>query len=210
MKKRVAIIDYGVGNLRSLIRAFEYLGTNAFVSENAKEIENSDAIVLPGDGTFKAGMDGLKLRNLIETVKNFANSGKPLLGICLGAQILLSEGLEFGKRNGLAIIPGIVNTFPSATKEKIPHIGWNKLLLPNGGSWRNSILSNVKKGSTVYFIHSYIMEPRKKENILAQTAYGEITFTCLIQKGNVYGCQFHPEKSGKIGLQIINNFISSV
>jgi len=204
-KKNIAIVDYGVGNLHSLVKAFKHFDENAFITEESKDIESADAIVLPGVGAFQAGMEGLRIRNLLDTIKNTAKNNKPILGICLGAQLLMSEGHEFGRFKGLGLIPGKVIMFDNSG-EKIPHIGWNEIY-GNKNIWRNTVLNSIDEGSDVYFVHSYIFKPTKKENILAYTKYGDIEFCSAIRKGNIYGCQFHPEKSGKIGLQIIENFI---
>lgn len=207
--EKITIVDYGVGNLRSLIRAFEHFGANVTISEDPNELAKSAAIVLPGDGTFKAGIDGLKVRGLAGAVKDVAVSKRPVLGICLGAQILMSVGFEFGNYKGLSLIPGRVVKFPNSG-EKIPHIGWNNLIQPTGINWDNTILAGVKPESFVYFIHSYIMEPKSKKDILANTVYGELTFASVVSKGNIYGCQFHPEKSGGTGLVIIKNFVDLI
>lgn len=206
-KPKIAIVDYGVGNLRSLIRAFIHFGAEVEITEEADRIAASDAVVLPGDGAFKAGMDGLKLRNLTDVVLTFAKNGKPVFGICLGAQILLSDGYEFGHYKGLNLIPGKVVKFPRGLGEKIPQIGWNELLFRTGKRWRGTILDNVSPKSNVYFIHSYIMEPDAREDILAVSKYGKCEFASVISRGNIWGCQFHPEKSGPVGLSIIGNFI---
>lgn len=198
---KITIIDYGVGNLHSLRLAFKFCGVPAAVSEDADEILNSDAIVLPGVGSFEAGMRGLKVRGLADAVKTFAASGKPVLGICLGAQILLSEGREFGVFKGLGIIPGKVERFPDlAGGEKIPHVGWNKVVSPGGKAWNKNF----------YFVHSYILKPQNRENIFGLTNYGRHEFCSVVKKGNIYGCQFHPEKSGEAGLEIIKNFIKLI
>lgn len=207
-KDQITIVDYGVGNLRSLIRAFELFGANVLISEDPKTLVDSDAIVLPGDGAFNSGMRGLRVRNLTQAVKDFAKSGKPILGICLGAQILLSFGFEFGKFSGLDLMKGKVIRFPKLKdNEKIPQIGWNSIFAQNDKNWKNTILENVKSGSNVYFIHSYIIKPSNKYDILALSTYGEYEFCSVIFRNNIYGCQFHPEKSGDVGLLIINNFL---
>ncbi|QQG42894.1 MAG: imidazole glycerol phosphate synthase subunit HisH [Candidatus Giovannonibacteria bacterium] len=195
---KITIIDYGVGNLHSLRRAFKFFEIDAAISEDADEILNSDAVVLPGVGSFEAGMRGLKVRGLVDAVKEFAVSNKPMLGICLGAQILLSEGHEFGVFEGLDIIPGKVTRFPElAGGEKIPHIGWNRVSSPGGDAWNKDF----------YFVHSYILRPEKREHIFGLTTYGGQEFCSVVKKGNIYGTQFHPERSGDAGLEIIKNFI---
>ncbi len=205
-KKNIAIIDYGVGNLHSLIKAFKHFGQNAFITEEANDIKSADAIVLPGVGAFKSGMEGLMIRSLVNAIKDFSKTGKPILGICLGAQLLMSEGYEFGKFKGLDIIPGKVVIFEKI-QEKIPHIGWNEIMPPLKKSWKGSILQSTKDRSNVYFVHSYIFKPSKQKNIFAYTQYGNTRFCSAIKMDNVYGCQFHPEKSGDVGLKIIENFI---
>jgi imidazole glycerol-phosphate synthase subunit HisH len=206
-QKTIAIVDYGVGNLYSIHKALENLGCNAFITEESETISAANAIVLPGVGSFRSGMDGLKLRSLIYAIKDFAKTGKPILGICLGAQLLLSRGFEFGSFKGLDIIPGEVIGFPKLDG-KIPHIGWNEIFSTK--SWSNSIFSSIKQRSDVYFVHSYILRPDKKSHILTSTTYCGYNFCSAIRKDNIYGCQFHPEKSGQVGLKIIKNFINLI
>ncbi len=211
-KKNIAVVDYGVGNLHSLIKAFNHFSHNTFITEEINDLESADALVLPGTGAFQSGMEGLEIRGLIKTIKDFAKTGKPMLGICLGAQLLMSEGYEFGRFKGLDIIPGKVMKFPDNLHldTKIPHIGWNEIISPKKDSWGETILSSLNEHSNVYFVHSYIFKPSKKENILAYAEYGNLKFCSAIRKGNIYGCQFHPEKSGQTGLNIIENFINIV
>ena len=218
-QKNIAIIDYGVGNLHSLCKAFEHLGANVFITEDADKILSADAVVLPGVGAFKSGMEGLEVRGLIKTVKNFADTGKPMLGICLGAQLMLSRGYEFGEFTGLGIIPGKVIHFPKLSKARVPHIGWNEIYCERAkgkeqrakvSRWENTILDSIKEHSDVYFVHSYVLQPDKKEDILSMTEYGNHKFCSTVKKDRVYGCQFHPEKSGEVGLKIIENFIKII
>lgn len=204
--KKIAIVDYGVGNLRSLIRAFEYFGADIVLTEEAGDIATSDALVLPGDGAFAAGMDGIAVRKLKGAILALAKQDKPILGICLGAQILLSDGYEFGHHKGLNIIPGRVVKFPKLSNgEKIPQIGWNGVLPVKRP--QNNILRGVKDGADVYFVHSYIIVPEKVSDIIAYTDYGGMKFCSVVGRGKIIGVQFHPEKSGAVGLAIINNFI---
>ncbi|QQG46221.1 MAG: imidazole glycerol phosphate synthase subunit HisH [Candidatus Niyogibacteria bacterium] len=210
IKPKITIIDYGVGNLHSLKKAFEHFGAEYKISEEAETILNSDAVVLPGVGAFEAGMRGLESRGLTGAVRDFAKSGKPMLGICLGAQILLSRGYEFGIFEGLDIIKGEVTKLPEIKDAKIPHIGWNKIYANVGDNWKGTVLNDIEENATVYFVHSYIFQPKDKSDILALSNYGGFEFCSAVRKGNIYGCQFHPEKSGENGLRIIENFINLV
>lgn len=194
MKKKIIIVDYGVGNLFSLKKAVEFCGITPIISEDAQDFATADALVLPGVGSYEAGMRGLEARGLILGVKHFASSGKPMLGICLGAQLLLSKGYEFGERDGLDIISGKVVPFPKIT-EKVPHIGWNKV-------------EEGKRSFDAYFLHSYILQPSNLEEVFGVTEYGGLRFCSEVKKGNVFGVQFHPEKSGKAGLKLIDRFAS--
>jgi|SRR3989344_1889858 len=208
---KISIIDYGVGNLHSLLKAVQNFAVNVKITDDSEEIASSDALILPGVGAFQAGMEGLAVRGLTSTVKNFAASGKPILGICLGAQIMLDKGFEFGEFEGLGLIPGKVVHFPTlAEKEKIPQIGWNDIYPPAEKGWSDPILKTIPVNSSVYFVHSYILEPEKQENALARAKYGGYEFCAAIRKGKIIGTQFHPEKSGKIGLEIIKNFVDSI
>lgn len=207
-KIKIAIVDYGVGNLYSLVRAFRFFGIEAVITEDIETLNQADGIVLPGVGSFEAGMRGLKIRGLVDIIKESANNNKPMLGICLGAQLMMTEGYEFGTFKGLDIIEGKVIHFPVlANNEKVPHVGWNTISPIEKGSWSNTILESSKKNDQVYFVHSYIFKPKHGDNILSTTTYGDHTFCSAIKKGNIYGFQFHPEKSGMVGLNLINNFI---
>lgn len=211
MSKKIVIVDYGVGNLQSLKKAFNFLGAEPVITEDAREVETADALILPGVGAFAAGMRGMEVRGLLDAVTAFAKSGKPMLGICLGAQIFFQRGYEFGEHKGLGIIPGTVVRFPeSAVKEKIPEVGWNQVKKSRGISWNGTIFNSLEKRLTAYFVHSYIFEPEKAENIFGSTTYGGYTFCSAIRSDNIYGTQFHPEKSGSVGLTILKNFLKLV
>ncbi len=213
MKKEpiIGIVDYGVGNLHSAVKAFKQFSSHIIISEDAHTLMECDALVLPGVGSFESGMEGLRIRGLIDTIINFSKSNKMILGICLGAQIMLSKGFEFGEFEGLNLIPGEVKHFPNLKKGvKIPHIGWNSIYPPNTETWNNSIFQDIQQGSNVYFVHSYVLNPENHNHVFTKSKYGELEFCSAIRNGNIYGTQFHPEKSGKIGLAIIKKFIESI
>ncbi len=208
--KKITVVDYGVGNLQSINKALQACDVEVEITEEADKIKSAQAIILPGVGSFEAGMRGLKLRGLEEVLKSVALKDIPILGICLGAQLLLSKGYEFGEYAGLGIIFGQVMPFPVlAEKEKIPHIGWNKIRPPKSVLWQDTILKNQEE-KEVYFVHSYILKPQDEVDCLATAVYGGYEFCSAIKKGNIYGCQFHPEKSGLVGLAIINNFVKLI
>ncbi|MBU1912177.1 MAG: imidazole glycerol phosphate synthase subunit HisH [Candidatus Omnitrophica bacterium] len=201
----IVIIDYGMGNLRSVQKAFEKFCSNVTVSSSAKDILKADKIILPGVGAFKTAMDELRKKDLVKPIKDSIEKGKPFLGICLGLQLLFSESEEGGKIKGLDAIKGRVKRFKEKSGLKIPHIGWN-IIKSKVKSQKSKILDGVEKNSYMYFVHSYYVEPKDKDVILCQTDYGG-NFTSGIHKDNVYGFQFHPEKSQSIGLKIAENFV---
>ena len=200
----IVIIDYGMGNLRSVEKAFEKYCSNAVVSSSAKDILKADKIILPGVGAFKVAMDELKKKGLIGPIKEAIEKGKPFLGICLGLQLLFSESEEGGKIKGLDIIKGRVKRFKEKKGQKVPHMGWNRIGVRCQVSGVR-ILDGVKDGSYMYFVHSYYVEPKDKDVILCETDYGG-NFASGIRRDNVYGFQFHPEKSQAVGLKIVENF----
>lgn len=208
----VLIIDYGIGNLLSVRRGFEYCGATVEISSDPKSILNSSHVVLPGVGAFGNAMSVLHDRGLFDVVKEVEKKGIPLLAICLGMQMLLDESEEFGVTKGLGMIPGKVIPIPSVTtkgaQQKIPHIGWSELLAEkNSSDWKNTILENVQLNDSVYFVHSFMSVPNDEAHRLAHCEYGGQKISAVIRKDNVYGCQFHPEKSGQVGLKILSQFI---
>jgi len=210
-EKKIVIVDYGLGNIHSISKAFANFGQKIIISNDSEVIENADGVVLPGVGAYGAAMKGLEKFDLVSTISKIADQNKPLLGICVGAQLFFSEGHEFGIHKGLGIVPGKVIKFdPKLCSEKIPHIGWNSIFPKEGKTWENTIFENVGPADQLYFVHSYYFKPDSEENILSMTTYGGYMFCSAVKKGNVYGCQFHPEKSGKIGLNIIHGFIKTV
>lgn len=194
----IGIIDYHLNNLRSVQKAFEKVGVESFISDNAAELRKADKLVLPGVGAFGQAMQNLHSLGLDNVVKEHAAAGKSLLGICLGMQLLFTKSYELGVFDGLNLVNGEVKMFPATMK--VPHMGWNQVEIVQ----QSLILKNVEEKSFVYFVHSYYVDP--KENVtLTQTDYG-FKFTSIIQQKNIYGIQFHPEKSQSTGLQLLKNF----
>jgi glutamine amidotransferase len=209
----VVVIDYGVGNLLSVNRALAHCGARVSVTSDPAEIHAADRVVLPGVGSFPDGMAALKAHDLDLVVKKVASSGTPLLGICLGMQMLFDESEEFGVTAGLGLIPGRVVTMPTLTQagepQKIPHIGWNELVLPaQRKSWQGTLLADVSLGEAVYFVHSYMAVPASHTYRLADCNYGGTPIAAVVSRDNVVGCQFHPEKSGEVGLAVLRSFIA--
>ncbi len=197
----IAILDYGMGNLRSVSNAFEAVGHQAIVTRDARAIHNASHVVLPGVGAFGDCMANLVRYELVEPIKAVVQSGKPFLGICLGFQLLFSESEEFGTHAGLDIFPGKVRAFPKAQRLKVPHMGWNQVTIQSSCPVFNGIVD----GSNWYFVHSFFVDPADQRIIATTTSYG-IPFISSIWKDNVVACQFHPEKSQAVGLQLIRNF----
>lgn len=197
----IAIIDYGMGNLRSVHKAFEAVGHQAVVTRDACVIADASHVVLPGVGAFGDCMANLERYELIAPVQAAIQSGKPFLGICLGLQLLFTESEEFGTHKGLGIIPGRVKKFVLDPALKVPHMGWNDIAIVRPAP----PFEGVATGSRCYFVHSYYVEPDDSAVIAAVTEYGR-SFAAAVWKDNVVACQFHPEKSQRVGLQIIKNF----
>lgn len=202
---RIAIIDYGMGNLASVRRAFEVCGAqNAFIAEEPKALRDASHIVLPGVGAFADGMTQLKKSGWDEVILEAADKGVPLLGICLGMQLLAQRGHEGGLTNGLGIIPGEVKLMqPQNESERIPHVGWNEVYTDE----QDRLFSGVKPGTDFYFVHSYHVIPESETDVLGSTPYCE-KIVSAVKRKNVYGVQFHPEKSSTAGFQILKNFVS--
>lgn len=214
MNKSVTIVDYGVGNLRSVARAFEFVGASVKISSDFKEIEKSERLVLPGVGAFGHCIGELKNRELINPIIEFANSGKLFLGICVGMQLLLTAGEEFGEHDGLNLIQGRVKSIPkqgaNGKKHILPSVNWKALEKTDGANWQGTILGNTEEGEQMYFIHSFAAYPDSSENLLAVYQYEDTMIPAVIAKDNVFGVQFHPEKSGKEGLKIISHFVNNL
>lgn len=213
-KKNVTIVDYGMGNIMSLSRALEFCGTHVKLAGSPKGIESAEYLILPGVGAFQEGMQGLKERDLVESIQAFLESGRPFLGICLGMQMLLERSYEFGLSQGLGYINGSVCLLPKERKDGekniLPHVSWNTIDKPEGDEkiWSRSILENITPGFYVYFVHSYYCSPTDMQDILAVTPFYDFNFPSIIRKNNAYGVQFHPEKSGEAGLNFLKKFLS--
>lgn len=207
----VTIIDYGSGNLLSVARAFEQCDARVVLTADAAAIAAAEYLVLPGVGAFADGMTGLHERGLVEPIKEFALRERPFLGICLGMQMMLEESEEFGANQGLGLIPGKVLAIPPAgidgTSHKIPHIGWNELEVPDSISWDRTILADIAPATCFYFVHSFTAVPARHEHRLADCHYNGRLISAAIRRGHLYGCQFHPEKSGTDGLKVVRTFL---
>lgn len=201
--RKIVIVDYGMGNLLSVIRAFEYCGAeNVVISSSADDVNNASYLVLPGVGAFKHGMFELKKKKLIDPILKYAESERPLLGICLGMQMLAGIGQEFGETEGLNLIPGKVTRIPAQNElghiRRVPYVGWADVNFNN----------NYFQDSSFYFVHSYQFEVEKQSNLLATYIYEDIEITAAVCHKNIVGVQFHPEKSGEHGLNFLKKFIS--
>ncbi|MBQ8000090.1 MAG: imidazole glycerol phosphate synthase subunit HisH [Ruminococcus sp.] len=201
----IGIIDYGVGNLFSLKSSFEAIGEEVFVSGDKEELRKATGLILPGVGAFADAAQKLHDSGLDEFVREEAKSGKPLMGICLGMQLLFEKSFEYGEHNGLGILGGQVVPMQGKLPEslKIPHIGWNALHITNTDC---PLFKDIAEGDCVYFVHSFYAE-NCDDSLTATTEYGR-ELTAAVAKGNVYGCQFHPEKSGAVGMKILRSFSS--
>lgn len=198
----IAVIDYGAGNLKSVKNALDHLGAANMRASTAKEILLADAVILPGVGEFGTAMAELERRGIKEAVIEAANGGRPLLGICLGMQLLFEAGEESPGAKGLGILPGRVPRFPAEMGLKIPHMGWNSVMPIK----ESRLLDGLPKGSYMYFVHSFYVKAAERSDVSAISEYGLI-FDAAVERGNIFGCQFHPEKSGAAGLAILKNFI---
>jgi glutamine amidotransferase len=211
-RSQVIIIDFGVGNLLSVQRAIEHLGAEGVCTSNVELIRNAERVILPGVGAFANAMHSLESLGLIQVIWEITARGIPLLGICLGMQLLLDESEEFGLTKGLGLIPGRVTAIPNRSSDskalKIPHIGWNEIVPSEGCSWKDTLLEDINPGDAMYFVHSFMAIPDSPSMRLANCTYGGHLIPAMISSENVMGCQFHPEKSGKIGLSILDKFIN--
>lgn len=199
----IAIIDYGAGNLQSVQKALQFIGCEAKITADREEILAADHCILPGVGSFGDCMQYIRERKLVTPILDYVESGKPFLGICLGMQLLFEESEESPGVTGLGIFPGKFRRIPAGEGLKIPHIGWNSLDVCK----KDGILANLPENPYVYFVHSYYLHAKDPSIVSARTQYG-VQIDASVQRGNVHATQFHPEKSGAIGLQMLRNFIA--
>lgn len=221
LSKQVAIVDYGMGNLFSVRHACEQVRLGASITASQKEILTASAVILPGVGAFGDAMATLERLGLVGVLRDFAASGRPMLGICLGMQLLMTESHEFGRHRGLGIIEGeVVRLRDSAEGDrrlKVPHVGWNRIYQKNQTTspagyivWKGSVLEGLLDGDFMYFVHSFYPTPVDHSLILSTTRYGPIEFCSSIRSGSVFACQFHPERSGPQGLRIYRNLAIAI
>ncbi len=204
MSFNIAIIDYEMGNLKSICKCLKHLGVGSSITSNIKIILESNGAILPGVGAFGNAMKHLKEKNLIDTIYQIVNEGKPLLGICLGLQLLFPKSSEMGDFKGLELIKGDIISFDINKVNKVPQIGWNSVDFQDKDHF---LVQGIPNNSYFYFVHSFYSVPDNKKNILGLTRYGEIEFCSMISNDNIFATQFHPEKSSKYGIKIYQNFI---
>lgn len=217
---RIAIIDFGVGNLFSVKQACEYAGLQAHITSARKDIQSADAVILPGVGAFGDAMAALRKLDLVELLRDMAASDTPLVGICLGVQLLMTESYEFGHHQGLGIISGPVVRFDNPREDgkilKVPQVGWNRIYRGKGNRaeaadpWAGTLLDGLAEGECMYFVHSFMVQPEDPAVILTTTRYGHIEFCSGLRTGNTFACQFHPERSGPQGLRIYRNLAAKI
>ncbi|SEH53746.1 imidazole glycerol phosphate synthase subunit HisH [Magnetospirillum fulvum] len=212
----ITIVDYGVGNVLSVARAVTQAGGRPNLSSDPAEIARAERLILPGVGAFGDCIQALRARpGLEQAIRDFAASDRPMLGICVGMQVLFDVGEEFGEHRGLGLIPGRVRAIPATTAEgqpqKVPHIGWSPLSIPDHRSqgWADTILAEIHPGDSFYFVHSFTAWPDDPTHRLADTFHGGQRIAAAVVRGNITGTQFHPEKSGRLGLQILSTFVNA-
>lgn len=213
MSKNILIVDYGVGNLLSVGRAFEHCGATVVLSGDPAAIAAAERVVLPGVGAFGDCVNALRAKGLDHAVLQHVAKQRPLIGICVGMQMLFDGSDEFGQHQGLGLIPGKVGAIPSTDVTgrslKVPHIGWSPLVMPEvkDASWEGTPLSSLQPGTAVYFVHSFHGQPVDHTHRVADALYGGRRITAAVRRGTVFGTQFHPEKSGPVGLAMLRNFL---
>lgn len=198
----IAIIDYGMGNLKSVKNALDYLGISSIITKDKEVIKSSKAIILPGVGAFKQAMENLKNDKLDIFIRDLAKEGKLIIGICLGMQILFEEGFEGERCEGLGLIKGNIRKIQPKEKVKIPHMGWNKIVINNN----DDIVSEVYGDNFLYYVHSFMACDYREESLIAYSNYGGVKIPGIVKRDNIIGMQFHPEKSGEAGLNLLKKF----
>lgn len=202
----IAIIDYGAGNIQSVYKALKFIGADCKVTSDKDEILNADGAILPGVGSFGDAMDTMTKRGIKDTIIEYTKSGKPFLGICLGLQLLFPESEETPDVKGLDIFKGTITKIPNQNRTlKIPHMGWNNISIKQ----KNGIFKDIEGEPYVYFVHSFYLKAQDKDIVAATTQYG-VEIDAAVQKGNIIATQFHPEKSGEVGLKMLKNFVEMV
>ena len=202
----IAIIDYGAGNIQSVYKALKFIGADCKVTSDKDEILNANGAILPGVGSFGDAMDTMTKRGIKDTIIEYTKSGKPFLGICLGLQLLFPESEETPGVNGLDIFKGTITKIPNQNRTlKIPHMGWNNISIKQ----KNGIFKDIEGEPYVYFVHSFYLKAQDKDIVAATTQYG-VEIDAAVQKGNIIATQFHPEKSGEVGLKMLKNFVEMV
>ena len=200
----IAIIDYGAGNLMSVKKALDFIGAENEITMDAEKIKNASHVILPGVGSFGDAMASMQERGLVETVKAVVLSGKPFLGICLGLQLLFEHSDESPEAVGLGVLKGNISSIPRDRGLKVPHIGWNSVEINEN----SRLFKGIPNESYFYFVHSYYLNGADKENVAATADYG-VSVECAVEQGNLFATQFHPEKSGEIGLKLLKNFLET-
>ena len=201
----ITIVDYGAGNLQSVEKAFQYIGAPVRLASSGTEIASAEALVLPGVGAFRDAMHSLEAGGMAQPLRDYIASGRPFLGICLGLQLLFEESEEFGHVKGLGAFKGKICRIPAENGLKVPHMGWNSLELKR----TDGIFKGLQENPYVYFVHSYYLKAEERQLVSAQTEYG-VKIDAAIQHGNAFATQFHPDKSGRVGLQMLRNFMAVV
>lgn len=197
----IAIVDYGAGNLMSVKKALDFIGEESVITSDCEAIKSAERVILPGVGSFGDAMESMRQKGLDETVKCAALSGKPFLGICLGLQLLFESSEESPGANGLELLSGNISLIPGSSGLKVPHVGWNSVEIKP----ESRLFKGIPSGSYFYFVHSYYLNGAESGVVAGKTNYG-VDIECAVEKGNLFATQFHPEKSGEIGLKLLKNF----
>ena len=215
MAQRITLLDYGMCNMLNVARAFEHAGAELHITEDPADVARADRLVVPGVGAFRDSMKEVDVRGFGDAIRRYVDTGRPLLGICVGMQILFEGSEEFGDHPGLGILRGQVRAIPRATTanapQRVPHIGWNHLLEPEQGrDWAGTLLEPLMgREPAVYFVHSFAAQPSDAADRLADCVYGGHRICAVVQRGNVMATQFHPERSGETGLAVVRQFVAS-